>query len=89
MTQELRAVPPLRPGWFGLRRELLHALATFGCDRAPDGRFIVRGHVWSGLDEEELVVPGDAEAFIDGKPVSIAGLMSQTSYGLRGVTVIC
>jgi len=68
-------------GWMGPESQLLQVLRIAGCDRAKDGKFRVTGTIVSfmGLGEE-FVVGDDAMAFIDGRPVSIAGLFEGTSY---------
>lgn len=81
-------------GWIGTRGQMLHALQTFGVDTDEEGKILIKnGLPFSFLgidqgDETEVLLPGDIECFIAGKPVSIASLMRQTSYGCR-VNVIC
>ena len=80
------------PGWIGTMGQLKYALDTFGADRDPDGRIKIWGKgVFSllgmGGDDAEVVVPAECECEINGQRCSVAGLLGQTSYGLR-VTVI-
>jgi hypothetical protein len=76
-------------GWFGLVREVKHALATVNADRNKAGEFLITGApVIVGLDADEVVVPAEACYLVGGKPCSLAGLMNSTSYGVRGIMVI-
>jgi hypothetical protein len=71
-------------GWIGHREQLLHTLGVFGCDRDPEGNFLVSGQIVSFLGlGKEFVVGDDAVAYVGGKPVSIAGMLGSTSYGMK------
>lgn len=68
-------------GWIGPASQLEHVLRIAGCDRDEDGKFKVAGTIASFMGAgDEFVVGDDAMAFIDGEPVSIAGLFEGTSY---------
>jgi len=76
------------PGWLGHPDQLLYVLGTVGADKDEKGNFLIYGEpVVKGLDGD-LLVPAAAEYSVGGKRANLASLMSSTSYGVRGVTVI-
>lgn len=76
-------------GWMGDAQHLLHALDLAGADKTENGDFLIEGLVVSFMGAgQELVVPAEANYFVDGRRASLAALMNSTSYGLQNVTVI-
>lgn len=58
-----------------------HYLSTVGADRTTEGRFKIWGSCAVGLDEEEIVVPGNAEYEVSGRRCNLAAGLASTSYG--------
>jgi hypothetical protein len=75
----------MNTGWTGTMDELNYALQSFGADRDPDGRIKIGGAMpWTFLGlGKEVVVPGETVCWINGRETNVAGLMGQTSYGMR------
>jgi hypothetical protein len=70
-------------GWIGEESELLQTLRSFGAEKDAEGLFVIFDQpVVKGMDGS-IVVHGDTKCQIDGKKVSVAYLLSQTSYGLK------
>lgn len=67
-------------GWIGLKGQLDHVLATFRCDRDPDGKFLVGGSISSFMG-------ADAVYFIDGKPHNLCAALGATSYGVKVLVI--
>jgi len=79
-------------GWFGRRGQLEHYLRTVGADRDGEGRFIIRGVVstFLGMDmgpSTEVVVPAEAQYFVNGQPQGLAVGLGRTSYGIRPIVI--
>lgn len=75
-------------GWIGLKGQLDHVLATFHCDRDPDGKFLVGGSISSFMGAgEEFVVGADAVYFVDGKPHNLCAALGATSYGVKVLVI--
>lgn len=73
--------------WIGEENELLHTLRIFGAEQDAEGLFLIWGSpVIKGLDGS-IVVHGSCLCKINGQPVPVTSLLSQTSYGSK-VTVI-
>jgi|GEM_PF-4804648 hypothetical protein len=70
-------------GWFGRKDHMIHALRTMGADTDEDGRYLVKGHVVSGLGGEEMVIGNDAQYRMNGQWCGLVGLMNSTSYGIK------
>ena len=75
-------------GWMGLRSDLLHVLRIANADHDAEGNFYIDGTVITGLGGEEIVIDPSAHYYVCGRPLPLATLMNNTSYGLRGITVI-
>jgi len=76
-------------GWIGPSSQFKYVLQVMGADRDEKGNFIVAGSIFSFLGlGEEIVVGDDAEYFVGGKPVNLAGALAATSYGVSGIRVI-
>jgi hypothetical protein len=77
-------------GWIGIYRQLLYFLNVVGADKDAKGRPIVRGGIslFLGIENEnnDVVVSGDAEYFVDGRACNLAAGLRSTSYGV-GVKV--
>jgi len=76
-------------GWIGPARQLRYALEMTGADKDAGGKFKVYNSApcsFMGLGEE-CVIDDECCYTVNGKKVSIAGLMASTSYGTQ-VTVI-
>ena len=68
-------------GWIGLHEEILNALRVAGADADTDGRFYVRGPIFTGLDPQEALVGDLAQYRCAGEWRPLAALMRETSYG--------
>lgn len=70
-------------GWIGLKREVLHYLATVGADKDFEGRYLIdTAPPISGMDNQEVVIPDTTRYFVGGQAKALAAGLSSTSYGL-------
>ena len=69
-------------GWIGLHDEILHALRVVGADADPEGRFYVRGPIFTGIDPKEALVGDLAQYRSGGEWKPLGALMRETSYGV-------
>lgn len=92
MTDEVKY--KIGAGWAGVMRHVLHYLRTVGADQDEEGNFLIGGPgvmSFMGMSGEnaEVVVPAETVYFVNGRQAPLAAGLNATSYGLRGVTVIC
>ncbi len=69
-------------GWIGDINQMTYALKLMGGDTDEDDNLVVSGGIalFMGIGPE-VAVSDDAMYYVDGKPSSIVGAMSLTSYG--------
>lgn len=75
--------PRMLNGWVGPVRSLEHYLDVVGADRDADRRFVIGGDPpIYGIGGDEVVISDGTVYYVQGRPVSLAAGLEQTSSGL-------
>lgn len=72
-------------GWIGPNSQMLFYLDIVCADKDAEGRYIISGAAptsFMGDLNNDVVIPGDAVYFTQGKPCNLAAGLRSTSYGM-------